>query len=88
MTRARLVTALVVLASALLVAATLTAYAWRVFFDSGQFADRAVATLQDERVRTVVADRVTDELIVPRNAPSCSPPGRSSRRRRVGRGRR
>jgi hypothetical protein len=64
-TRARLVTALVVLASALLLAATLTAYAWRALFDSGQFADRAVATLQDERVRTVVADRVTDQLIVP-----------------------
>jgi hypothetical protein len=65
LTRARGVTALAVLASVLLVAATLTAYAWRVLFDTGQFADRAVATLQDERVRAVVADRVTDQLIVP-----------------------
>ena len=66
MTRARLVMALVVLASALLVAATLTAYAWRVLYDSNQFANRATATLEDQRTRAVIGDRVTDQLIVPR----------------------
>ncbi len=66
MTRARLAMALVVLASALLVAATLTAYAWRVLYDSNQFANRATATLEDPRTRAVIGDRVTDQLIVPR----------------------
>jgi hypothetical protein len=60
--------ALVALASALLVAATLTAYAWRVLYDSGQFAARATATLADPRTRTVIGDRVTDELILPRRS--------------------
>jgi hypothetical protein len=58
--------ALVVVASVLLVAAALAAYGWRVLYDSDQFANRAAATLQDERVRAVLADRVTDQLIVPR----------------------
>jgi hypothetical protein len=58
--------ALVVLASVLLLAATVSGYAWRVLFDSDQFADRATATLQDERMRAVIADKVTDELIIPR----------------------
>jgi hypothetical protein len=57
--------ALVVLASALLVAATLTGYAWWALVDSGQFANRAGAALQDPAVRDTIADRVTDDLIVP-----------------------
>jgi hypothetical protein len=48
---------------ALLVASTSTAYAWRALFDSGQFAGRAAAALQDSRVRDAVAARVTDEIV-------------------------
>jgi hypothetical protein len=58
--------ALAVLASVLLVAATVTGYAWRVLFDSDQFANRATATLQDQRVRVVVAEKVTDEVLIAR----------------------
>ena len=60
--------ALVVVASVLLVAATVAGYAWWVLYDSDQFANRATATLQDSRVRTAIGDRVTDELIVPRRS--------------------
>jgi hypothetical protein len=55
---------LVVVAAALLVAALLLGYAWRVLFDSEQFANRAGAALQDTSVRTVVAERVTDGLVL------------------------
>jgi hypothetical protein len=65
LTRARLVTALVVVAAVLLVATALTAYAWRALYDSDQFANRATAALQDRDVRTAIADRITDELVVP-----------------------
>src|SRR3954451_6131722 len=47
----------------LLVTATLTAYAWRAVFDSGQFARRATSALQDPSVRDAAAARVTDELV-------------------------
>jgi uncharacterized membrane protein HdeD (DUF308 family) len=56
--------ALVVLASVLLVAATLAGYARRALFNSDQFADRATATLGDSSVRTLIADRVTDRVIL------------------------
>ncbi len=49
--------------SVLLIAATLTAYAWRVAFDSGQFSRRATSALQDPTVREAIANRVTDELV-------------------------
>ena len=49
--------------SVLLIAATLTAYAWRVVFDSGQFSRRATSALQDPTVREAIANRVTDELV-------------------------
>jgi uncharacterized membrane protein HdeD (DUF308 family) len=65
-TRSAVARALVVLAALLLVATTLTAYAWRAVFDSEQFADRATAALQSSSVRQAVADRVTDELVLER----------------------
>src|SRR4051812_11505185 len=49
--------------AALLLGATLTAYAWRVLFDSGQFSTRAAAALRDAGVREAIAGRVTDELV-------------------------
>jgi hypothetical protein len=63
-TRRSLATALVVLTAVLLTGATLAGYARRAFFDSNQFADRAAATLADPSVRTLVGDRVTDDVIL------------------------
>jgi hypothetical protein len=48
----------------LLIAAVLAGYAWRALFDSDQFANRATAALQDPSVRELVADRVTDDLLL------------------------
>ena len=62
--QATLVRVLVVATSVLLVAAALTSYAWRAVFDSDRFVDRATAALQDPSVRQVIADRVTDELVL------------------------
>jgi hypothetical protein len=61
-------TALVVLTSVLLAAATLAGYARRALFDSDQFADRATATLQDSSVRTLVGDQVTDRVVLKNQA--------------------
>jgi hypothetical protein len=63
-TRRSLATALVVLTAVLLTGATLAGYARRAFFDSNQFADRAASTLADPSVRTLVGDRVTDDVIL------------------------
>jgi hypothetical protein len=62
--RARGSIALVVVASLLLSAATVVGYTRHAVFNSSQFADRAAATLRDQDVRTVVAEKVTDELIL------------------------
>jgi hypothetical protein len=62
--RRSLATVLVVLTSALLAAATVAGYAQRALFDSDQFADRASSTLADSSVRSLVADRVTDEVVL------------------------
>jgi hypothetical protein len=58
------VTALVVAAPVLLVAATLAGYAARALLDADQFANRATASVQSSSVRTVIADRVTDRLVL------------------------
>ncbi len=60
--------ALVVLASVLLVGATITGYARLAFFDSGQFADRASAALTQPAVRTAIGERVTDEIVLRNDA--------------------
>src|SRR4051794_13103967 len=62
--RRSLAATLVVLTAVLLTLATLAGYAWRAFFDAHQFADRAAATLADPGVRTLVGDRVTDDVIL------------------------
>ena len=62
--RRSLATVLVVLASVLLVGATVTGYARRAFFDSGQFADRATAALRTRASATLVGERVTDEIVL------------------------
>ena len=55
---------LVVLTAILLFAAAVATYAARVAFDDERFADRATATLQDPSVRNLLAERVTDELVL------------------------
>ena len=59
---------LVVLASALLVVASIVGYAERAVFDPNQFADRAASTLSDPSVRTLVADKVTDDVVLRQQA--------------------
>jgi len=59
---------LVVLASVLMVLALVAGYARRAIVDSDQFANRATAALRDESVRTVIAERVTDEVVLQRQA--------------------
>jgi hypothetical protein len=66
--RRLLATVLVVLTSVLLAAATLAGYARRALFDSDQFADRSTATLRDSSVRTLIADRVTDRVVLTKHA--------------------
>jgi hypothetical protein len=47
-----------------LLLALLAGYADRAIFSSDQFADRAVAALQDERVRDRAATKLTDEVVL------------------------
>lgn len=62
--RGRLATALVVAAAVLAVGATVAGYARHAVFNSGQFADRATASLHDSSVRSLVAERLTDGLVL------------------------
>ena len=62
--RSGLAAALAVLAGLALVAAIAASYTRRVAVDENQFADRAVIALQSPAVRTLVARRVTDDLVV------------------------
>jgi uncharacterized membrane protein HdeD (DUF308 family) len=59
---------LVVLAAVLLVLATLTGYARHTLVNSDQFASRAADTLKDSSVRSLIAGRVTDELVLKQQA--------------------
>ncbi len=63
MTRARLSDALALLAGVVLVLAVGVGYLQRSIGDGDRFADRATAALRDDRVRSVVAERVTDGLV-------------------------
>ena len=53
---------------ALLVPGLLTLWARAVLFDADGFAERATAALENEDVRTVVADRLTDQIIAQSSA--------------------
>jgi hypothetical protein len=59
---------LVGLASVLLVLATLAGYARRTLFDSDQFSNRAASTLQADSVKSLIAERVTDQLVLAHQA--------------------
>jgi hypothetical protein len=62
--RRSLAAALVVLTSVLLLVATLAGYVRHALLDPEQFADRATSTLSDSSVRTLVGDRVTDDVVL------------------------
>ena len=55
---------LVILASALSVLALVVGYVTRAAINSDQFANRATAALRDDSVRSLVAQRVTDQLVL------------------------
>jgi hypothetical protein len=59
---------LVVLASLSVLLALLAGYARRTVIDSDQFANRATAALVDENVRGLVAQRLTDDVVLSRKA--------------------
>ena len=61
-------TALVVLASLLLFGAAVAGYARRALFNADRFANRATAALENSSVRTVIAERVTDQLVLANEA--------------------
>jgi hypothetical protein len=60
--------ALVAAASLSLVLALIAGYARLVAVDSDQFANRAVAALRDDSVRTLVAEKITDEVVLKNRA--------------------
>jgi hypothetical protein len=68
--RWRLVTArvLVGLASLAIVLALIAAYARQAAVDSDQFANRATAALHDDSVRSLIAQKVTDEVVLKNEA--------------------
>jgi hypothetical protein len=68
--RSRLVVVrvLVVAASVALVLALAAGYVRRAAVDSDQFANRATAALRDESVRALVAERITDDVVLDRAA--------------------
>jgi hypothetical protein len=55
---------LVVVASAGMVLALVAGYVRRAGVDSDQFANRATAALRDDSVRTLVAERITDQVVL------------------------
>jgi hypothetical protein len=62
--RARISGALSVIAALALIAALSASYVRRVAVDPGQFADRATTALQAPSVRSLVAEKVTDDLVI------------------------
>lgn len=62
--RAAIVGTLVVVASLALGLALAAAYVRIAIGDSGQFANRATTALSDPSVRSLIAERVTDELVL------------------------
>jgi hypothetical protein len=63
-TRRVVVRLLVLAASALLVLALAAGYVRRAAVDSEQFANRATAALRDESVRALVAEKITDDVVL------------------------
>jgi hypothetical protein len=59
---------LVVLACLAMVLALVAGYARRAVVDSGQFADRATTALHNDSVRSLIAEKITDEVVLKREA--------------------
>ncbi len=55
-------------AALLLVLALIAGYARRAAFDSEQFSNRATAALQDDSVKALLAERITDDVVLERQA--------------------
>jgi hypothetical protein len=64
MSRQALARALVALASVVIVLALVAGYARRAAVDSDQFANRATAALRDDSVRSLIAEKITDEVVL------------------------
>src|SRR3954451_19569064 len=62
--RGRAATTLVVLASVAIVLALAAGYVRHAAVDSQQFANRATVALHDDSVRTLIAERVTDRVVL------------------------
>jgi hypothetical protein len=63
-----MVRGLVVVASVVLVLALVAGYAQRAVVDSDQFANRATAALRDDSVRSLIAARITDDVVLAKQA--------------------
>ncbi|HEU0024241.1 MAG TPA: hypothetical protein VFQ12_06400 [Thermoleophilaceae bacterium] len=59
---------LVALASAVMVLALVAGYARRAAVGSDQFANRATAALRDDSVRSLIAERITDDVVLAKKA--------------------
>jgi hypothetical protein len=59
---------LVVLASLCIVLALIAGYVRRAAVNSDQFANRATVALHDDSVRSLIAERVTDDIVLSREA--------------------
>src|SRR4051794_12389600 len=62
--RGRAATTLVVLASVAIVLALAAGYVRHAAVDSDQFANRATVALRDDSVRTLIAERITDRVVL------------------------
>jgi hypothetical protein len=62
--RQLVVWALVLAATAVIVLALIAGYVRRAAVDSDQFANRATAALRDDSVRELVAERITDDVVL------------------------
>jgi hypothetical protein len=60
--------ALVVLAALAIVLALVAAYARQAAVDSDQFANRATTALRDDSVRSLIAQKITDEVVLKNEA--------------------
>src|SRR5262245_35342699 len=59
---------LIVLASACLTIALVAGYVHRAAVDSDQFANRATVALEDDAVRSLVAQKITDDVVIKRES--------------------
>jgi hypothetical protein len=66
--RSRIARGLVVAAALVLFLALIAGYARHALVDSDQFANRAAAALRSDAVRTLIAERITDQVVLANQA--------------------